>query len=77
MAEFSGELAADATTITGRWTQGGESQPLSLDKQAAAMERQRPQEPHAPFPYRSEQVMVRNEAAGVDLACTLSWPQGE
>ncbi|MDG2095706.1 MAG: alpha/beta fold hydrolase [Phycisphaerales bacterium] len=36
----------------------------------------RPQEPRAPFPYISEDVVYSNEAAGVELAGTLTLPSG-
>lgn len=35
----------------------------------------RPQEPQPPFPYRSEEVTVRNERDGINLAGTLTLPE--
>src|SRR5688572_14645254 len=36
----------------------------------------RSQEPRPPLPYRSEDVRYRNASAGIDLAGTLTIPQG-
>jgi pimeloyl-ACP methyl ester carboxylesterase len=47
-------------------------------RDAAASARRRPQEPHPPFPYRSEEVSFANpRAQGVTLAGTLTLPQGD
>ena len=48
--------------------------PLNLEKGEAAPLK-RPQEPQPPFPYRSEEVTVRNEQAGINLAGTLTLPE--
>jgi hypothetical protein len=37
----------------------------------------RPQTPRPPYPYREEQVVYRNEASGLQLAGTLTLPEGE
>ncbi|GAE83137.1 hypothetical protein JCM10512_1392 [Bacteroides reticulotermitis JCM 10512] len=55
-------------TITGTFVQG---RPIVLDLK----KRKRPQEPVAPFPYKSEEVTVRNEADGINLAGTLTLPE--
>src|SRR5215831_19098928 len=36
----------------------------------------RPQTPHPPFPYRSEELMLRSRAPGITLACTFTVPEG-
>lgn len=77
MVEFSGDLAEGDRLIDGTFMQAGQSLPLTLEKQAAALMHARPQDPKLPLPYHSEDVMVRNDEADVDLACTLSWPNGD
>lgn len=47
---------------------------LSFTETADSLLRKRPQEPIPPYPYRQEEVVVRNEAAGVALAGTLTLP---
>lgn len=66
-ALYQGKLNADQT-ITGTFVQG---RPIVLDLK----KRKRPQEPVAPFPYKSEEVTVRNEADGINLAGTLTLPE--
>ena len=48
--------------------------PLNLKKGEASRPK-RPQEPQPPFPYRSEEVTVRNERDGINLAGTLTLPE--
>ena len=64
--------------ITGTFTQLGNSFPLVLGREATAVEPlKRPQEPKAPFPYVGEQVVFHNEEAAINLAGTLTIPEGE
>ncbi|NBV45915.1 MAG: alpha/beta hydrolase [Planctomycetia bacterium] len=77
--EFSGELSADGTTLTGTWKQAGASLPLVLTKGAAATvppAKRRPQTPRPPFPYTAAPVTFPNETDGIDLAGTLTLPSG-
>ena len=62
---FSGAVSGDR--LEGVWRQAGVS--LSLSFRRGNL---RPQEPRPPFPYREEEVLLRN--AGVRLAGTLSLP---
>jgi len=77
---FSGTLNHELTTIEGTWTQGGASLPLVLKKakpekiESAAP---RPQDPKKPYPYREEDVTYQNRPAGIELAATLTLPQGK
>ena len=48
--------------------------PLNLEK-GEANRPKRPQEPQPPFPYKSEEVTVRNEQDGINLAGTLTLPE--
>ena len=70
-ASYEGKLNADQT-ITGTFTQGTELL-LNLKKGEAAQQK-RPQEPRPPFPYKSEEVTVKNKADGISLAGTLTLP---
>jgi pimeloyl-ACP methyl ester carboxylesterase len=72
---FAGELSADRLKIEGTWSQGTAAFPLVVEKVKAAPARLRPQEPKAPFPYKTEEVVVVNKKAGVKLAGTLVVPK--
>jgi len=76
---FEGKIAKDLTTIEGTWTQGGGNLPLVLKrvKDAAELERRRPQNPVKPYPYREEEVSYANPAASITLAATLTIPPGK
>jgi hypothetical protein len=75
---YEGRIDADGTRIDGTWSQAGASLPLVLErvKDRAALERPRPQTPIKPYPYREEEVVYRNEVAGIPLAATLTIPPG-
>lgn len=68
-AVFEGKVAGDA--LTGTWTQGGASLPLTL----ARGELRRPQLPVPPFPYRQEDVTIAVQPQ-LALAGTLTIPAG-
>lgn len=77
--EFNGMVSADLASINGTWKQGG-LLPLVLKraKSTAEWQRQpRPQEPVRPYPYRDEDVVYANKAAGNQLAATLTIPPGK
>jgi hypothetical protein len=76
---FEGKIAQDLSTIDGTWTQGGNALPLFLKrvKDAAELERRRPQNPVKPYPYRDEDVSYANPAASITLATTLTIPPGK
>jgi pimeloyl-ACP methyl ester carboxylesterase len=76
---FDGKISKDLTTIEGTWTQAGNSLPLVLKrvKDAAELERRRPQNPVKPYPYRDEDVSYPNPAAAITLAATLTIPPGK
>lgn len=76
---FEGKVDKDITAIEGTWTQGGGSLPLVLKriKDAAELERRRPQNPVKPYPYREEEVALDNKAVGITLAATLTIPPGK
>lgn len=76
---YDGKIAADLGSFSGTWTQGGRSLPLMLKrvKSAAELERRRPQTPIKPYPYREEEVSYKNPAANIELAATLTIPEGK
>lgn len=64
-------------TIRGSWRQGGGSIPLDVSRGGeAATAPPRPQDPAPPFPYRVEEVVYANHEAGIELAGTLTLPEG-
>lgn len=64
-ASYKGKLDSNQT-ISGTFIQGMPI-PLNLEKGEAGRPK-RPQEPQPPFPYKSEEVIVRNEQDGINLA---------
>ncbi len=78
-AIFEGKISEDRNTITGTFTQNGASVPLVLSrtKDAAQLERPRPQNPVKPYPYREEEVGYDNQAQKVHLSGTLTIPKAE
>jgi uncharacterized protein len=76
---YDGTIASDLDSLSGTWTQGGKNFPLVLKrvKSAAELERRRPQTPIKPYPYKEEEVSYRNPAANIELAATLTVPDGK
>jgi len=74
-AAWAGTLSQDGKTLSGEFSQGGQSRPLVLALGSPAEARARPQTPKPPFPYRVEEVSVAS-APGVTLAGTLTLPEG-
>ena len=76
---FEGTIDKDRESISGTWSQSGNSLPLQLKrvKDSAEMERPRPQNPTKPYPYREEEVSFENSGAGIKLAGTLTIPPGK
>jgi uncharacterized protein len=76
-ARYEGDVADDGQSIDGTFRQGLMTVALPLEKQPGPLDYRRPQDPVAPYPYHSEDVTFANSAAGVTLAGTLTWPEGE
>lgn len=76
LGEYKGKVVSD-TLIEGTWSQAGRTAELNLTKLKKAFTLNRPQEPNAPFPYKSEDVTFMNEKANIELAGTLTIPNGE
>jgi pimeloyl-ACP methyl ester carboxylesterase len=65
----------DGDRISGTFSQNGGTFRFELERGTAAAARTpRPQEPKPPLPYTAEDVTYRNDAAGVQLAGTLTRP---
>ncbi|MFZ5786410.1 MAG: alpha/beta hydrolase family protein [Acidobacteriota bacterium] len=77
-ARFEGAFDAARTSVSGTWSQGGVSLPLTLRaSRTQPPPPERPQEPKPPFPYDQLEVEVANAAAAVTLAGTLTVPRGQ
>ncbi len=72
---YSGKIFFDEMKIDGKWSQGGMSLDLIVNKVEKLEGRNRPQEPKEPFPYNSEEVLFENEIDDVVLAGTLTYPK--
>lgn len=74
---FEGELYSSDSLI-GTFKQGDIVFPLTLLKSNAPLPRapNRPQEPKAPFPYKVKEVKFKNRAQEIELAGTLTLPEG-
>jgi len=78
-ATYKGALVEDGTKMEGQWTQSSQSFPLVLTPANGgdSAPPPRPQHPEPPYPYVADSVTVRNEAAGLTLAGTLTRPEGD
>lgn len=74
---YEGRLGDDGTVLRGRWTQRGRSIPLVLRAVEEADTPSRPQEPRGDVPYRADSVRIAIPGSGVELAGTLTVPEGE
>lgn len=80
MAKFTGTLSPEGDKITGKFTQGQETDLVlkfvSKDMTPAVM-KERPQEPKRPYPYAEIETGYDNpQNPGVHIPCTLTVPQG-
>lgn len=74
-AQFEGQLKQDS--LLGFWLQAGRQFPLNFGREAKkATKLKRPQEPVPPFPYQIEEVVFENPEANLQLAGTLTLPNG-
>ena len=71
-ARYLGKQQGDH--IQGTFTQFGRSFPLMLNR--GAEELKRPQTPHAPYPYQTEEVTFQNAKANAVFSGTLTYPVG-
>jgi uncharacterized protein len=75
--QIEGDYDEPRNKITGEFRQGPGKFPLVFKRVDALQAINRPQEPKPPFPYTAEEVVYRNEKADVQLAGTLTIPEGE
>ena len=71
-ARYLGKQQGDH--IQGTFTQFGKSFPLMLNR--GVEELKRPQTPHAPYPYQTEEVTFQNAKANAVFSGTLTYPVG-
>lgn len=71
-ARYLGKQQGD--NIQGTFTQFGKSFPLMLNR--GVEELRRPQTPHAPYPYQTEDVTFQNAKANAVFSGTLTYPVG-
>lgn len=71
-AIYVGEYQMTSEQIQGQWRQGGQAFDLTLSRQQ--QEDRKPQDPVKPYPYIEEQISFNNDAAGIQLAGTLTRP---
>jgi hypothetical protein len=75
---YSGEFNPDGTALEGVWEQSGMQIPMTLKRTLAEFTGpNRPQEPQPPYPYREVEVRYPNREAGIELAGTLTLPEGD
>ena len=73
---YTGTLSDEGDQLSGTWRQGPASLALTLIKGDPSPPPERPQEPNPPYPYSIEEVTFTNTEAGIDLAGTLTIPDG-
>jgi len=71
---FYGETDNEAEGI---WVQLGNTYPLKIKKNPSYKARVFPQEPQAPYPYKTEEVSYENKKAKTVIGGTLTMPEGE
>jgi len=76
---YDGTVSPDLSGFSGTWSQLGKSFPLALKrvKEASELELRRPQNPVKPYPYKEEEVSYKNPAASIELAATITIPDGK
>jgi len=72
---FEGTLNTNGKSMAGKLKVGGTMRALTLAKVVAVPGPRRPQTPRPPFPYEVREVHYPNEAAGIELAGTLTLPR--
>ena len=74
---FDAQRGSAPDVLDGQFHQGAASIPLTLNRSALSAGPNRPQTPHPPFPYRSDDVGYENTVQQVHLAGTLTLPEGK
>ena len=74
---IEGEYNSDRSKISGEFRQGPYTFALEFERVDYLPLYNRPQEPQKPYPYLEEEIIYKNEAAGIQLAATLTIPKGK
>ncbi len=74
MAKYTAFYDEKTDELNGEWQQSVVSLPLILKRTDSVPGLNRPQEPRPPFPYIEEEVVFKNDRAGISLAGTLTLP---
>jgi pimeloyl-ACP methyl ester carboxylesterase len=74
--KYDGTLNAAKNTLSGTWSQSGDTAQVEFKRSDQPLELRRPQNPVKPYPYREEEVSFSNGPANVTLAGTLTLPKG-
>ncbi|MFC1742617.1 alpha/beta hydrolase family protein [Candidatus Riflebacteria bacterium] len=72
--KYTGELKNNPARVEGYWQQSLYKLPLNLKPTLKDIRPARPQEPKPPFPYKTEEVKVKNGEDNITLAGTLTIP---
>ena len=75
--EIEGNFENDWSVLNSEFRQGPGKFPIVFKRVAVLPALKRPQDPDKPYPYKEEEVSYRNEDAKIDLAGTLTIPEGE
>src|SRR4051812_47356897 len=62
-ASFAGKPASNGQSVSGTWKQATKEYPLELKRVEKPTEIRRPQNPTKPYPYREEEVTIKNPTA--------------
>jgi len=75
-AEYTGNLNAAKSEITGQWSQAENLEKLDFQRSEKVLELRRPQNPTKPYPYRAEEISFPSSDGKGILAGTLTIPPG-
>lgn len=76
-AAYEARIMPGDSQLAGKWIQGGQAFDLLLLRGVKPAPFKRPQVPKPPFPYRVQEVKFLNQKAGIELAGTLTIPEGK
>ncbi len=78
LSTYKGRLIKGRSSVLfdGHWLQSGLTLELDLRPVAEVPRPNRPQDPQPPFPYEQQEVVFENIPAGIQLAGTLTIPEG-
>lgn len=74
---YDGTLSANKNVLNGTWKQDDTTQKLDFRRSDEVLPLRRPQNPVKPYPYKEEEVTIRNEQAQLVLSGTLTVPRGD